>query len=47
MSLFRKLMRDLGMPNVEHRDKQMRLNQVYKNYDDCYQEYMREYFSRV
>ena len=37
----------LGMLNVEHRVKQMRLNHVYRIYNNCYPEYMRDNFIQV
>ena len=37
----------LGMLNVEHRVKQMRLNHVYRIYNNCCPEYMRDNFIQV
>ena len=37
----------LEMLNVEHQVKQMRLNHVYRIYNNCCPKYMRETFSQV
>ena len=40
-------MSKLGMLNVEHRGKQMSLNHLYRIYNDCCPEYMRDNFIQV